>query len=228
MKGVTLRAKTHQYQRIVNALLVSNGVSIGFFLARIAVTHSWRYSFLVWNLVLAWLPLLMAWLLVRRLDKESWRSGLNILLVVLWLGFLPNSFYIISDFVHLTSTGEIGLLYDIVLFTSFVFNGLVSGFASIFLLHRQFLKQLDERRSTILIGLVITSCAFAIYLGRYLRWNTWDVLVNPAGLLFDVSDRIINPAAHPQAFVTTFTFALLIGSMYMVIWQFIRAIKDDS
>ncbi|HSX23761.1 MAG TPA: DUF1361 domain-containing protein, partial [Candidatus Saccharimonadales bacterium] len=78
-------------------------------------------------------------------------------------------------------------------------------------------------------GIVVITCvfaliSFAIYLGRSLRWNTWDLLVNPAGLLFDISERVLHPLSHPQVFVTTLTFFVLLTSIYLVVWNFLAAI----
>lgn len=215
------------YRLVIYALLVSNGVSLLLYLIRVIGADDFRYWYLFWNLALAWLPLLFAWILVKRLKRTPWLSWLNILLTLAWLAFLPNSFYVVSDLIHLQSTGEVSLLYDAVLFFSFIFNGYVSGFASLYIVHRQLIKRLERMTAHTLIGGVILLSSFAIYLGRYLRWNTWDALVHPAGLLFDVSDRVINPIAHPQAVVTTGTFFLLIGSMYIVVWQLVRALKNE-
>lgn len=213
--------------KIVEALLLSNALSLLLFGIRVFSTQTLRFSFLPWNLVLAWMPLVFAYWLSRRLRRKPWRSAGNILLTLLWLGFLPNSFYLVSDLIHLTNTGEISKLFDAALFFAFIFNGYTAGFMSSYLIHRELLKRRRAWQAHALIGLAFISCGFAIYLGRYLRWNTWDVLVNPAALLFDVSERVINPAAHPQAFLTTFTFSTLIASIYTVIFQFVATIKTD-
>jgi uncharacterized membrane protein len=198
-----------------------------FLLVRVNATDSLFFGFLIWNLVLAWLPLAFGFALTRSLKQESWRSLRNIVFTLLWLGFLPNCFYLISDFVHLDYAGDIEPLYDVVLLTSFAFNGMVLGFAGIYLVHKELLKRLSNNISSSLIGAVLLVCSFAIYLGRYLRWNTWDILVKPAGLLFDVSDRLINPAAHGRTFGTTITFFILLSSMYFVIWQMAAALQSQ-
>lgn len=213
-----------KYTRVVNALLVSNAVSLLLYCFRVVGAQESRYWFLLWNLLLGWLAPVFAWWLVRRLPKTPWLSWPNAALTLLWLGFLPNSFYLVSDLIHLHSTGEISLLYDAVMFTSFIFNGFFAGFISLFLVHRELLKRFTRQNAHLIVTGIIFLCSFAIYLGRTLRWNTWDALVNPAGLLFDVSDGLINPVARPQAFVTTATFFVLIGSMYMVIWQLVQAL----
>jgi len=227
MLGITLPLKS-AYGRVFTALILANLVSVLLFVARAIDSQSLRYWFLLWNLVLGWLPLLFAWWLVQRLKTSRWLSAGNIVLTFLWLGFLPNSFYLVSDLVHLDITGEVSLLYDIVLFFSCIFNSYVVGFMSVVLVHRALLKRIHHNDAHSVIAGVFLLCGFAIYLGRYLRWNTWDVLINPAGLLFDVSDRIINPAAHPQAFTTTVTFFVVLISMYGVVWQLVEALTAQK
>lgn len=216
------------YIKVAQALLISNAACLFLFLLRSIESDSSRYWFLIWNLFLGWLPLGFAWWLSRCLQKGSWSRPGSVILTFLWLGFLPNSFYLVSDLIHLHATGEVSLLYDVVMFSLFIFNAYVAGFLSLYLVHRELLKRLTRYQAHTVVGGVLLVCCFAIYLGRSLRWNTWDVLVNPAGLLFDVSDRIINPGAHPQAIVTTSTFFILLGCMYMVIWQLAQALKADN
>ncbi len=145
-------------------------------------------------------------------------------LTALWLGFLPNSFYIVSDLVHLGVTGEVSLLYDAAMYSSFILNGFMVGFISVYLVHMELLRRLG-RAAHGLIGAAFLACSFAVYLGRYLRWNTWDVLVNPADIILDVSDRIVHPGMYPQAFVTTGLFFLLISSLYVVVWQLAASLR---
>lgn len=213
---------------LIGALLVANFVSIMLLFIRVSSAGIWRYGFLLWNLMLAWLPLLFAWQLAQRLPKTTWRQPVNVLLTLVWLGFLPNSFYLVSDLIHLHPTGEVSLLFDAALFFSFIFNGYVAGFMSLYIIHTELLKRLQRLRAHLVIAGVLFLSGFAIYLGRNLRWNTWDVVFNPAGILFDVSERLINPISHPQAFTTTMLFFLILGSMYMVIWQFVRALAPKK
>jgi uncharacterized membrane protein len=213
---------SEESRQLLIVLGLSSLVSIALYAVRAAVSHSSRYWFLNWNLALAWPTLIIAWWLSRRLQTGSWLSWPNLLLTALWLGFLPNSFYLVSDFIHLHESGEVSLLYDIVLFFSFTWNGFVLGFSSLYLVHKQLLRRLPSREAHLFIGGVLLLCGYAVYLGRYLRWNTWDVLVNPAGLLFDVSDRFINPASHPQMFTTTAMFFVLLASIYAFSWRIIQ------
>ena len=210
--------------KLVGVILAFNGLSLLLFGLRVAITQNSLYYFLFWNLLLAWLPLGFVWLLINSLKKKSWREPLPVLWSLLALTFLPNSFYIISDLIHLQDTGEVGIIYDAVLFMSIILNGMIAGFMSIYFVHKQLLKRLAASTAHRIVAGIFLLNGFAIYLGRSLRWNTWDILVHPFGVLYDVTERLINPLAHPQAFGTTLSFTLLLGGTYMVIWQIINVL----
>lgn len=203
-------------------------VSIGLFFAGAISNHSFELWYLIWNLFLAWLPLLFVLWLVVVLRKRPWSSWQGVTLTLLWLFFLPNSFYMVSDFIHLQDYQRVDIVYDAVMFSSFVITGLLLGYASLYLVHRELIKRLESRMAWSWIGGVLALCSFAIYLGRDLRWNTWDVLVNPAGILFDVSEPIIHPTAHYIAFTTTLTFFVFLGSLYVVTWQLARTVAQQK
>lgn len=200
-------------------------VSIGLLLARTIASDSSRYIFLLWNLVLAAIPVLIAYWLVQRVRARGWLKWQQIALTVLFLGFLPNSFYLITDYVHLRDTYEVSLLYDVVLLASFMWSGLVLGYAAVYIVHREIKKRFRENSALAIIGGLFFVTSFAIYLGRYTRWNTWDLLLQPAGLLFDVSDRFVNPSVHADTYVTTITIFLLLFSLYYVVYEAIKLVR---
>lgn len=174
---------------------------------------------------MAWLPLGLALALGKVLRRKLWSSWEALLYTLLWLCFLPNSFYMISDFIHIQEVSRVDLLYDVVMFSSFIINGVILGFLSLYWVHQELLKRVARRNAHIVIGGVLLICSFAIYLGRDLRWNSWDILVNPGGILVDVSDRFLHPIAYSQAYTTTLTFFVLISSLYVVAWQLVRSMR---
>lgn len=204
--------------KYLKALALLSGLCLVLFFLRILMTGTVRYWFIPENLVLAWASLLFGWLLMLELKKRRWASWQNISLSFLWLFFLPNSWYVLTDFIHVQPTGEISQLYDIVLITSLVICGFTLGFTSLFLLHKEFLKRLSTRFSHSLIAAILLLSSFAIYLGRDLRWSSWDVVTNPGAILFDVSDRVIDPLGHPRALNVTGLFFVLLGSIYLALW----------
>lgn len=209
----------NELYKLTIALGLSCAVSIGLLFVRIEASDSMRYSFLLWNLALAILPALLAWWLVLRIDEHGWIKWPQILLTIVWLSFLPNSFYLITDFVHLRQTYEVSLIFDIVLMMSFVLNGLIFGYLGIVLVHDRLVKRFKPRWAMAMIMMIFLLCSFAAYLGRYTRWNSWDIILRPAGLLFDVSDRFVNPAAHEQTYMMTILFFALLSTIYLVIWE---------
>jgi uncharacterized membrane protein len=198
---------------------------ISFLVYRVIITGTWRYGFVIGNLVLAWLGLVFGWLLVKRINKDGWLSWRGIGLTVLWLVFLPNTWYVLTDFLHVKPTGEVSEIYDIVLIGSLVINGFILGFTSLYLVHSQMLRRISGKKSFILVCGVILIASFAIYLGRNLRWNSWDVLTNPSGIIVSVSDRIVDPLGHPRALNITGLFFVLLSSLYFAIWNFLQPPK---
>lgn len=214
--------------RLGLALLGANAVSLVLYLIAGIDNSEFAYSYLVWNLFLAWIPLALVLWLAKVLRSRLWSNWLPLAITVAWVLFLPNSFYMLTDYIHLYEVPRLYVLFDVVMFTSFILNGLMLGYLSLFLVHQEFLKRLSRRASALLVGGVLLLASFAIYIGRDLRWNTWDILFNPASVIFDVSDRIINPSAHPQVFSTTFSFFVLLASVYIVVWHMLRAARTQK
>lgn len=213
-------------RQFVGMLLVATGASIVLFLGGALRNHSWDFAYLIWNLFLAWLPFIFALWLVRILRRKLWSSWEALGVTALWLIFLPNTFYMVSDFIHLGEVKRVDLLYDAVMFTSFIAIAVVLGVSSLYLVHEQVRKRLTRTGSSVWLAFILLVSSFAIYLGRDLRWNSWDVLTNPGGLLFDVSDRLLHPAAYPQMFLTVAIFLILMSSMYGIAWYAIELVKS--
>lgn len=209
------------------ALSGSGFVSLGFFSYGALQNHSLEFSYLVWNLFLAWLPLMFSLRLTRVLRHKLWSSWEALGYSVLWLIFLPNSFYMISDFIHLQDVARVNLLYDAVMFTSFIYSGVIVGFTSLYLVHVQLHQRMTARMASVLMAATLLVCSFAIYVGRDLRWNSWDILTNPGGLLFDLSDRLIHPASYPAMFTTVISFFVLLASMYNLVWHGSRLLNKS-
>jgi uncharacterized membrane protein len=208
-------------RRFLIAIGMLSLADVALWVVRALITGSSRYSFIPWNLVLAWVSLLFAVNLVKNLKKERWSGWRNLSFTVLWLAFLPNTWYVLTDFIHVFPTGEISQLYDIVLISLLVFVGFILGFASLFLVHRELLHRLGQLKSYLLIELAIFIASFGIYLGRDLRWNSWDVITNP-GVIINVSDKIIDPFGSPRLINVTLLFFILISLLYASFWIFTR------
>lgn len=214
--------------RVGVALACASLVSIVLYFIAGFENGEFAYSYLLWNLGLAWIPLLLVLWLQRVLRTRIWSGWLPLLITLAWISFLPNSFYMITDYIHLHEQDRMNVLFDLVMFTSFILNAVILGYLSLYLMHQELLKRLSTRATTLVVGGILLLTSFAIFIGRDLRWNTWDVVLNPASVIFDVSDRLINPGDHPQMFSTTLSFFVLLVSVYIVIWQMMRAARTQK
>ncbi len=214
--------------QVGGALLLATLVSLGLYAGGTVRSDTADYSYMLWNLFLAWLPMLFMARLLHVLQRKRWSSWEGIVTSLLWLFFLPNSFYMVSDLIHLQNASQANVLYDAVMLMSFIANGLLLGYISLFLFQMQLRKRLPSWSVGICMTLVLLLCSFAIYLGRELDWNSWDVLINPAGLLFDVSDRVLHPFAYPDMFVTVMSFFVLLTTLYAVSWYIAHALRRQA
>lgn len=220
-----MNKKLRSPHRFIASLILASVVSMALLSFRIIESDSLRYIFLFWNLILAAFAPLIAWWLVVRIRKYGWMKWQQIALTILWTVFLPNSFYVITDFIHLRATYEASLFYDIAMLSSFTFSAVIMGYISVYMIHVELRKHLSINSAWAIVGILFLASSFAIYLGRFTRWNTWDILLKPAGLLFDVSDRFVNPAAHSETYQVTLVFFALFFSVYWVTWEAAQLIK---
>jgi uncharacterized membrane protein len=198
---------------------LASAACIGLLWVRMHRTGSDELSFLGWNLFLAWVPMLFAFLtyLLHRMQT-------SVLVVAAptaaWLLFLPNAPYIATDMLHLGNTWEhVPLWYDVVLLTTFGGTGLLIGYSSLFLIHTVATERLGPVLSWTGTLAVILLSVVGVYMGRFLRLNSWDVVAHPDALLNAVlHSRLADPAGHP-AFVTlalAVTLVLAVGYLLFV------------
>lgn len=189
-------------------LMVASLAPVGMVMARILYTQHISHLFLLWNLFLAWIPLglaLLAWR-VRRQPLLTFALGF------LWLLFLPNAPYLVTDLIHLRPTAEAPLWYDLGMLFSFAFAGLALGLRSLQLMQGLVKARFGALSGWIFALAVCLISSFGIYIGRFLRWNSWEFLFQPGRLIADVLDSL----ATPEALLRLFTIVLLYGSVTIV------------
>jgi len=211
-------------RQLVLTLALPTLVSIGLFVYGYIAEPAFSYRYLIVNLILAWLPLLFALWLVDILRRKLWSSWEALGASLLWLLFLPNSFYIVSDLIHLQEAKPETVLYDAVMLASFAVTGIALGVCSLYLIHREIRKRLSLSYAFLLVAIILLMCSFAIYVGRDLRWNSWDALFRPGWMLLDISYSLFSPTDYGQLIKTTLSFWLLLSSIYLSAWQGTRLI----
>lgn len=182
---------------------------------RMLVRGDATYGFLAWNLLLAWIPLLLAVLTVG-----VWRSGRRIsatLPLLLWLLFFPNSPYVVTDFVHLHRIGGMPRWFDILLVGTFALSALAVGFMSLCLIQAMIGSTCGVAWSWAGALTAIALAGMGIYLGRVYQLNSWDVL-QPGRLFAAFAAR--NLSAQTHGAITTFCLTCLLGGAYAVAERF--------
>ncbi|MCB0820264.1 MAG: DUF1361 domain-containing protein, partial [Bacteroidetes bacterium] len=181
---------------------------------RMAFSHEITYIFLIWNLFLAIIPLgLSTYLRVFR--KGHINRLYSLVVAAIWLLFLPNSFYILTDLFHLKQDELIPLWFDLILLLSFAWNGLFLGFASLLDMQQMISEHFRNNRLALRFSAaVIILSSFGIYLGRFFRFNSWDLLTNPATLIADLLQIVMHPIAYKHVWAMTFVYSLALIIFY--------------
>jgi uncharacterized membrane protein len=112
------------------------------------------------------------------------------------------------------------LWYDLLLLLSFAWTSLMFGFVSL-----SDMQQLVKQRFNATTGWLFACAAlllgsFGIYLGRFLRWNSWDVLTQPQQLAWDILERVGNPLAHVGAYGFTVLLTAFLLLAYLMLQYF--------
>lgn len=186
---------------------------------RVMYAGNIKLSFLLWNLFLAWIPYYASLKLNDISSKNKWKFLFTLGLSVL---FLPNAIYLVTDLIHLKPREDVPYWYDIVLLFSFSVLGLI--YSTLTLIHIEGnLKKLFDKKWTVPIVLfIILSSGYGVYVGRILRWNSWDVFINPLSLLIDCANRLIHPFSYPAAYGFTLVFGMIQG----LFWGMFRETKN--
>jgi uncharacterized membrane protein len=201
---------------IGRTLALSCLFSLAILMVRIGYTGRWSFSFLSWNLFLALVPYVLTKWLMRH---PSWiaRRWTFMAIFVVWLVFVPNAFYIITDLFHLHLSTDVPLWFDLALLLSFAWNGLLFGILSVRQMEKIVTVKWNLRNDWLFIYPVMALNAFGVYVGRYLRFNSWDVVTNPFGLAEDVLYLLMHPVLYRFDWSMIFCYAVLMTLIYSAI-----------
>jgi uncharacterized membrane protein len=183
--------------------------------ARILHTERRTFIFMPWNLFLAYIPYFIS----SALAKSSRRGAGWWTLSFIWLLFIPNSFYIITDLYHLGDNyndRQIPQWFDLAMILSYVWNGLLLGVLSVRQMERVLLPRQSLRNELLFLYPVMWLNALGVYVGRYLRYNSWDVVTDPFQLLRDIAVMVIHPLRHQNTWDMVFCFSILMTLIYLM------------
>ncbi|WP_293895236.1 DUF1361 domain-containing protein [Flavobacterium sp.] len=191
-----------------NSNLVSLGIiSIALMLLRVKITHDIYLLFLIWNLFLGYIP----YFLSSEIKITVPGRFKFYLLFVSWFLFLPNAFYLLTDFKHLNHDNDLQYLFDTLLLACFSIAGFYAGISSMLQIQGLLEMKFHSKKCRQIIVILCYLSAFGVYLGRVMRFNSWDILSNPV----DLFSTILNST---QSF-HTYEFTFYFGSFILIIYS---------
>ncbi len=187
------------------------------------ITKKGSFIFLIWNLILAWIPYLLAIVSPIIYNKTKSKIFLFFILMI-WLFFFPNAPYILTDFVHLKQRVQLPFWYDITLLTSFAGIGWMLGLLSLWEVEKTLKKIMNKQIATSFIYCTILLTGIGIWIGRYLRWNSWDIATRPQALIHDISQHLSNPLAH----IDSLGISIAISGLLFISYFFLKTLVSPT
>jgi uncharacterized membrane protein len=197
------------------ALVAASALCVATVEIRTRETGDAYYRFLVWNLILAWVPLVLA---MGAYGRARRRVDLTVaVLLVPWLLFFPNAPYLLTDFIHL-GEGPAPLWYDALMLSAFAWTGLLLGFASLYLVQMILRRAFGTLVAWLGVVVALSLGSIGVYVGRFIRFNSWDALLHPIRVAEVVNEQLSAvPARTAEALLGLVAF-LLVG--YLVVYSF--------
>ena len=212
---------SHNKYRLMMFLLLAGATifSVVIWRVRSEVSGTVHYAFLIWNLFLAWIPFIIAYFTYTAPLRRKQIYVVVPIAAFFWLIFFPNAPYILTDFQHLAGVWrDVPVWYDVMLLIWFAFTGLLLGIVSLFLMQEIIRSEFGSCVGWGFVAVVAGLSSAGIYMGRFLRWNSWDILRNPAGVALYTFERVQDPSLQSIGF--TGLFALFFLFLYVTLYTF--------
>ncbi|WP_397363450.1 DUF1361 domain-containing protein [Olleya sp. R77988] len=205
--------------KIVSILCIVSSFSIFLLLFRMKLTHTNYYLFLVWNLFLAGVPYAISTYL-NTIKKPNIIYLLSI--CFFWLLFIPNAPYIITDLFHLKYSSQQLIWLDTLVIVAFAITGMLLFLKSVYTMETIFKTYVKKPIVTFSLPFLFIIIGFGVYLGRFLRFNSWEIINKPMSIIKPILDIITQPNLHQKAWQFTFIFGLFLWIGYEVFKRFIK------
>jgi len=218
----------HRYSIAVFVLLnIACAVCVGLVLARVAYTDSSRHTGLVWNLFLAWIPFMLAYFV----HAASWRKA-SLYLVIpfisfLWLIFFPNAPYMLTDLQDLARRAAgAPLWYDVIIVVWSSWTGMLLGVISLYLMQDIIIRRFGRIAGWVFVFVISALSSFGIYIGRFVRLNSWDILQDPAETTQEILGIIVDPSMRLAAFTLLYTFFFMF--IFLLLYSFSHMLHEHT
>jgi uncharacterized membrane protein len=202
-------------------------ICIGLVFARVAYSETGRHLGLIWNLFLAWIPFMLAYFA----HAVRWRRAtLYIVLpfiAFLWLIFYPNAPYMLTDLQDLARRASgAPLWYDVIIVVWCSWTGMLLGVISLYLMQDILVRSFGRTAGWLFVFVISALSSFGIYIGRFVRLNSWDILQNPAETAQEILGIVIDPSRRLAAFTLLYTIFFLF--VFLLLYSFSHMLQEQS
>ncbi len=194
-------------------LFVGIVFTMSLLLVRFFYSNTLDYRFYGWNTFLAVIPYVASTQILKW--KKINFSALLVLTV--WLLFFPNAPYLITDILHYEERPPVPFWFDILLVMSATWNGLILGIVSLINIELFLAKHLKPIWVNVCVFFSLLLCSYGVFIGRFLRFNSWDIVTDPAYLAYTSAHHILLPQRYPKLWVFTLLFAVLLTIIYFTL-----------
>ena len=209
-----------KFSEVNKILFASISFTVLLLVARIIYTGELTYAFYLWNLFLALIPVVAS----SRLIRQNKLGIIAVAWLSLWLLFFPNAPYLVTDIFHFRERPGCPQWFDLVLVSSASWNGIFTGILSLMLVEK-FLKRFFENK-WVQLSLVffIILCGYGVYMGRFLRFNSWDIITDPLGVGYFIKNSLI----HPHQNLSLWAFTIVFSGLFGIIFFTIKRLKTEN
>ncbi len=219
-KALPMKNEAHipapRTRAVTRSLVAATGICLLLLVMRAFLAHEVRWTGFFGNLLLAWIPMVFAILLCGELDRPGRRRWLLGALFLGWVLFFPNAAYIVTDLVHWKERPPVPPWFDYILITAYAWTGLFLCYVSLRLLHARVQQWCGDRIGWAFVLGMLAAGSVGIYVGRFLRWNSWDVFTRPWKLSHDIA-QFTRPSMLVEPIAFCGTFFLLSVLVYLVL-----------
>jgi uncharacterized membrane protein len=206
-------------------------VTVGLLFARAKIFKQRVYKPMLFNLFLAWIPIVCVGLALLAflafIIKGQGLLWITILLLCVWFVFFPNSTYLVTEFHHLRDEkADIPYWFDTIVILSLALCGLLLGSFSLLLVHQLLLMYIPGPLTWVIFIAYLFLSNVGIYLGRFLRFNSWDVVGNPFKLIVGIGKIFRDKQTRGQLLLFASLFTLFLLTFYIFLYSTVEPVAS--
>ena len=195
--------------------------------ARVAYSDTGYRLGLIWNLFLAWIPFILSYVAHSISWRKMWLYLVIPIITVLWFLFFPNAPYMLTDLQDLARRAAgAPLWYDVIIIVWCSWTAMLLGVVSLYLMQDIVQRTFGRMVGWAFVFAISALSSFGVYVGRFVRLNSWDILQDPAETAMEIMGIIIDPSRRLAAFLVSYTVFFLF--VYLLLYSFGHMLQEQT